>query len=113
MQALILVGGKGTRLRPLTSLLPKPVVTLVDRPFLHYQLEWVRSHGVTDVVLSCGFLPDQLQAVLGDGSQLGLSLTYVVEPELLGTGGAAQVRRAPPRGPLLHAQTATRSRTWT
>jgi mannose-1-phosphate guanylyltransferase len=88
MQALILVGGKGTRLRPLTSLLPKPVVTLVDRPFLNYQLEWVKSHGVDEVVLSCGFLPDQLQAVLGDGSSLGLTLTYVVEPELLGTGGA-------------------------
>ncbi|HET9075016.1 MAG TPA: NDP-sugar synthase [Solirubrobacteraceae bacterium] len=88
MQALILVGGKGTRLRPLTSLLPKPVVTLVDRPFLNYQLEWVRAHGVSDVVLSCGFLPDQLEAVLGDGSALGLSLTYVVEPEPLGTGGA-------------------------
>jgi mannose-1-phosphate guanylyltransferase len=88
MQALILVGGKGTRLRPLTSLLPKPVVTLVDRPFLNYQLEWVKSHGVDEVVLSCGFLPDQLQEVLGDGSALGLELTYVVEPELLGTGGA-------------------------
>jgi mannose-1-phosphate guanylyltransferase len=88
MQALILVGGKGTRLRPLTSLLPKPVVTLVDRPFLNYQLEWVKAHGVDEVVLSCGFLPDQLQAVLGDGSALGLKLTYVVEPELLGTGGA-------------------------
>ncbi|MBO0768231.1 MAG: NDP-sugar synthase [Solirubrobacterales bacterium] len=88
MQALILVGGKGTRLRPLTSRLPKPVVTLVDRPFLNYQLEWVKSHGVEDVVLSCGFLPDQLQEVLGDGSQLGLNLSYVVEPELLGTGGA-------------------------
>jgi mannose-1-phosphate guanylyltransferase len=88
MQALILVGGKGTRLRPLTSLQPKPVVTLVDRPFLNYQLEWVKSHGVDEVVLSCGFLPDQLQAVLGDGSALGLELTYVVEPELLGTGGA-------------------------
>ena len=88
MQALILVGGKGTRLRPLTSRLPKPVVTLVDRPFLTYQLEWVKAHGVDEVVLSCGFLPDQLQEVLGDGSELGLKLTYVVEPELLGTGGA-------------------------
>jgi mannose-1-phosphate guanylyltransferase len=88
MQALILVGGKGTRLRPLTSRRPKPVVTLVDRPFLNYQLEWVRSHGVEEVVLSCGFLPDQLEDMLGDGSALGLSITYVVEPEPLGTGGA-------------------------
>ncbi|WP_249009224.1 sugar phosphate nucleotidyltransferase [Conexibacter sp. DBS9H8] len=88
MQALILVGGKGTRLRPLTSLLPKPIVTLVDRPFLTYQLEWVKAHGIDEVILSCGFLPDQLEAVLGDGSALGLTLTYVVEPEPLGTGGA-------------------------
>jgi mannose-1-phosphate guanylyltransferase len=88
MQALILVGGKGTRLRPLTSLVPKPVVKLVDRPFLTYQLEWVKAHGVQEVILSCGFLPDQLEAVLGDGSSLGLKLTYVVEPKPLGTGGA-------------------------
>jgi mannose-1-phosphate guanylyltransferase len=92
MQALILVGGKGTRLRPMTSLVPKPVITLVDRPFLNYQLEWVKSHGVDEVVLSCGFLPDQLQAALGDGADLGLTLTYVVEPELLGTGGARRAR---------------------
>ena len=60
MQAVILVGGEGTRLRPLTSTVPKPVVTLVDRPFMAYMLEWLRGHGVTDVVLSLGFSTNSL-----------------------------------------------------
>ena len=88
MQALILVGGEGTRLRPLTSKIPKPVVPLVDRPFITYMLEWLRSHGVDDIVLACGFLPDALRAVLGDGEGLGIRLRYVEEPQPLGTGGA-------------------------
>lgn len=88
MQALILVGGEGTRLRPLTSRLPKPVITLVDRPFLVYMLEWLRGHGVDDVILSCGFEPTKIDEALGDGSSLGLRLRYVVEPEPRGTAGA-------------------------
>ena len=88
MQALILAGGEGTRLRPLTSTIPKPVVPLVDRPFIAYMLEWLRGHGVDDVILSCGFLADGVRAVLGDGSTLGVRLRYVEEPEPLGTGGA-------------------------
>ena len=88
MQALILVGGEGTRLRPLTSTVPKPVVPLVDQPFISYMLEWLRGHGVDDVVLSCGFLADGVKAVLGDGSGFGVRLRYVEEPEPLGTGGA-------------------------
>jgi mannose-1-phosphate guanylyltransferase len=88
MQALILVGGQGTRLRPLTSTMPKPIVPLVEQPFITYMLEWLRSHGVDDVVLACGFLPDALRDVLGDGSQLGMRLRYVEEPKPLGTGGA-------------------------
>jgi mannose-1-phosphate guanylyltransferase len=88
VQALILVGGEGTRLRPLTSTVPKPVVTLVDRPFMAYMLEWLRGHGVDDVILSCGFMADGVREVLGDGSALGVRLRYVEEPEPLGTGGA-------------------------
>jgi mannose-1-phosphate guanylyltransferase len=88
MQAVILVGGEGTRLRPLTSNQPKPVITLVDRPFLVYMLEWLRGHGVDDVILSCGFEPTKVRAALGDGSQLGIRLRYVVEPEPRGTAGA-------------------------
>jgi mannose-1-phosphate guanylyltransferase len=88
VQAVILVGGEGTRLRPLTSRQPKPVITLVDRPFLVYMLEWLRGHGVQDVILSCGFEPTKVREALGDGAALGLKLRYVVEPEPRGTAGA-------------------------
>jgi mannose-1-phosphate guanylyltransferase len=88
MQALILAGGEGTRLRPLTSTVPKPVVPLVDRPFIRFMLDWLRSHGVDDVVMSCGHLASGVRNVLGDGSALGIRLRYVEEPRPLGTGGA-------------------------
>lgn len=88
MQAIVLVGGEGTRLRPLTSEIPKPAITLVDRPFLAYMIEWLAAHGVTEAVLACGFLPDVLREALGDGEHAGVKLTYVVEPERRGTAGA-------------------------
>jgi mannose-1-phosphate guanylyltransferase len=88
VQAVILVGGEGTRLRPLTSTVPKPVVPLVDRPFIVYMLEWLKRHGVDDVILSCGFLATSVRNVLGDGSQLGMRLRFVEEPEPRGTAGA-------------------------
>jgi mannose-1-phosphate guanylyltransferase len=88
VQALILVGGEGTRLRPLTTVEPKPVVPLVGQPFMTYMLEWLRGHGVDDVIMSCGYLPDGIKSVLGDGSSLGIRLRYIEEPEPLGTGGA-------------------------
>ena len=90
MQALILAGGEGTRLRPLTSTVPKPVVPLVDRPFIQFMLDWLRSHGVDDVVMSCGHLASGIRNVLGDGSAFGLRLRYVEEPRPLGTGGAVK-----------------------
>jgi mannose-1-phosphate guanylyltransferase len=88
VQAVILAGGEGTRLRPLTSTVPKPVVPLVDRPFIVYMLEWLARHGVDDVILSCGFLATSVRNVLGDGSQLGIRLRFVEEPEPRGTAGA-------------------------
>jgi len=88
MQAVILVGGEGTRLRPLTSSVPKTVVPLVDRPLIVYMLEWLRGHGVDDVIMSCGFLATGVRSVLGDGSQLGIRLRFVEEPEPRGTAGA-------------------------
>jgi mannose-1-phosphate guanylyltransferase len=88
MQAIVLVGGEGTRLRPLTSDVPKPAVTLVDRPFLAYAIEWLAAHGVSEVVLACGFLPDVLREALGEEERAGVSITYVAEPEPLGTAGA-------------------------
>ena len=88
MQAVILVGGEGTRLRPLTSTVPKPVVPLVDRPLMGYMLEWLKGHGVDDVVMLMGYLATALRNVLGDGSAYGMRIRYVEEPEPRGTGGA-------------------------
>jgi mannose-1-phosphate guanylyltransferase len=88
---VILVGGQGTRLRPLTSTLPKPVVRLVDRPFIAFMLEWLVAHGVDDVIMSCGFLADGVRSVLGDGSRLGIRLRFVEEPDPRGTAGALKL----------------------
>lgn len=88
MQAVILVGGEGTRLRPLTSTVPKPVVPLVDRPFISFMLDWLGRHGIDDVIMSCGFLATSVRNVLGDGSGLGIRLRFVEEPDPRGTAGA-------------------------
>ncbi|HLH66828.1 MAG TPA: NDP-sugar synthase [Solirubrobacteraceae bacterium] len=88
MQALILAGGEGTRLRPLTSTIPKPVVPLAGRPFITHMIDWLRAHGVDDVILACGFMAGAVRQVLGDGARSGVRLRYVEEPEPLGTGGA-------------------------
>ncbi len=88
MQAIVLVGGEGTRLRPLTESVPKPALTLVDRPFLAYMVEWLAGHGVTEVVLACGFMPEALREALGGGESAGVRIRYVVEPEPRGTAGA-------------------------
>src|SRR3954464_7398905 len=90
MQALILAGGEGTRLRPLTSTVPKPVVPLVDRPFIAFMLAWLGRHGVDDPLMSCGHLASGVRNVLGDGSAMGIRLRYVEEPQPLGTGGAVK-----------------------
>jgi mannose-1-phosphate guanylyltransferase len=88
VQAIVLVGGEGTRLRPLTESVPKPALTLVDRPFLAHMVEWLARHGVDEVVLACGFMPDALRAALGDDEWAGARIRYVVEPEPRGTAGA-------------------------
>jgi mannose-1-phosphate guanylyltransferase len=88
---VILVGGEGTRLRPLTSTVPKPVVPLVDRPFISYMLEWLRKHGIDDVIMSCGFLATSVRNVLGDGAGLGIRLRFIEEPDPRGTAGAVKL----------------------
>lgn len=86
MQALILVGGEGTRLRPLTETVPKSVMPLAGRPFLSYMIDWLGRHGVDEVVLACGFKSDKVREVLGEGGSPRLH--YVEEPEPRGTAGA-------------------------
>src|SRR3989441_7096833 len=90
LQAVILAGGQGTRLRPLTLARAKPVVPLLNRPFLAFQLALLREHGVTDVILAYSYRVDDVRAALGDASQLGVRLRYVVEKEPLGTGGGVK-----------------------
>jgi mannose-1-phosphate guanylyltransferase len=72
----------------LTTYVPKPALTLVDRPFLAYMVEWLAAHGVAEVVLACGFLPDVLRQALGEDEHEGTRLRYVVEPDRRGTAGA-------------------------
>lgn len=90
MKGVILVGGEGTRLRPLTSRLPKPMAPIANEPFLVRMIEWIKSYGITDIVLAMCYLPDRIREQLGDGSSLGVSLTYVVEDSPLGTAGAVK-----------------------
>jgi mannose-1-phosphate guanylyltransferase len=90
LQALVLAGGEGTRLRPLTYTTPKPVMPLAGRPFLSFMLDWVRSHGADEVILSCGFMSDAVKRVLGDIYE-GMRLRYVVEDEPLGTAGPVRL----------------------
>jgi mannose-1-phosphate guanylyltransferase len=88
--AVILAGGQGTRLRPLTAGTPKPVVPLLNVPFLAYQLALLRRHGITEVVLSCSYLVDEIRRIMGDGAAHGVRLSYAVETEPLGTAGGVR-----------------------
>jgi NDP-sugar pyrophosphorylase family protein len=90
MKAVILAGGEGTRLRPLTLRLPKPVVPVVDRPFLRHQLDLLERVGVTDIVFSVAYQPERIRAVFGDGRSLGRRIHYAIEAVPLGTGGAVK-----------------------
>ncbi|MFG2873356.1 sugar phosphate nucleotidyltransferase [Streptomyces sp. NPDC048338] len=87
-EAILLVGGKGTRLRPLTVNTPKPMVPAAGVPFLTHQLARARAAGVEHIVLATSYLAEVFEPHFGDGSSMGLSLEYVTEEEPLGTGGA-------------------------
>ncbi len=88
MQALILAGGKGTRLRPLTVYTPKPIVPFLNKPFLLYQIEILRRAGIEDITLSLSYQPDKIEHLLGSGAEFGVNLRYITEPSPMGTGGA-------------------------
>ncbi|MPY93258.1 MAG: NTP transferase domain-containing protein [Acidimicrobiia bacterium] len=88
MHAIVLVGGFGTRLRPLTSTRPKQMLPLLDRPMIEWVVEHLARFGVDDVVLSLGYLPDAFRAAYPDGRCCGARLRYAVEPEPLDTAGA-------------------------
>ncbi len=91
MYALIITGGEGERLRPLTDDRPKNMVPVAGRPIVERQLEWLRDNGVTDAVFLCGYKAEVLQAHVGDGSAFGVRVQYSVETEPLGRGGALKL----------------------
>ena len=91
MKAVVLAGGLGTRLRPLTLNTPKPIVPIFDRPFLYQQIELLRQlPDIDEIILSLNYQPEAVERVVGDGSDLGIHIRYVVEPTPLGTGGAVK-----------------------
>ncbi len=93
MRAMILAAGLGTRLRPLTYVMPKPVAPVLNRPIIAWIADLIRRHGFKQIVTNVSYLPEQIKEVLGDGSEFGLEVTYSEESEPLGTaGGVGKVR---------------------
>ena len=90
MRAMIMSAGLGTRLMPLTGLVPKPMAPIVNRPAMEHILRLLRRHGITEVVVNLHHFPDAITEYFGDGSALGVRLHYAYEPELLGTAGGVK-----------------------
>jgi NDP-sugar pyrophosphorylase family protein len=91
MKAILLAGGKGTRLRPLTLHTPKPIVPIFNRPFLHYQIDLLKQvPEIDEVILSLNYQPRRIEEIFGDGADAGIKIRYVVEPAPLGTAGAVK-----------------------
>jgi mannose-1-phosphate guanylyltransferase len=90
MKAVILVGGEGTRLRPLTFNTPKAMVPILNKPFLEYLILYLKKHKVRDIILTLSYLPDRIQSYFGDGTEWGVHLSYLVEETPLGTAGAVK-----------------------
>jgi NDP-sugar pyrophosphorylase family protein len=93
MRAVVLVGGQGTRLRPLTFSVPKPLLAIGQKPILHLILEQLKRGGFEDIVLAAGYLADLIESFCGDGSRFGLRVTYVREQQPLGTAGPLSLLR--------------------
>src|SRR5215208_4192730 len=91
MRAVVMAGGEGTRLRPLTSNQPKPMVPIVGKPCIEHIVELLRDHGLTDVVITLAFLPQAIRSYFGDGSSLGVDIEYSVEESPLGTAGSVRL----------------------
>ena len=100
MQAIVLVGGEGTRLRPLTLGTPKPMVPIMNVPFLARTLERLHDVGINDVILPAGYMPQAITDYFGDGSKMGMNITYVIEDEPLGTAGAIKNVEQHIKGPF-------------
>src|SRR5438477_10689239 len=90
MKAVIMAGGEGSRLRPLTIRRPKPMVSVVDRPAIVHIIELLQRHGITEVVITLQYLANVIQEYLGDGSGFGVNIHYTVEEHPLGTAGSVR-----------------------
>lgn len=90
-QAVVMVGGRGVRLRPLTETKPKPVLPVLDKPCLRYLIESLVEAGIKHIIMACGYKSDVLMSDIGDGSDLGINIEYSFEEEPLGTGGAIKL----------------------
>ena len=90
MKAVILVGGLGTRLRPLTCNTPKPMLPLVGMPFIEWMLTNLRDQGIDEAILAVQYLAERFRDSLGDGSRLGIKVHIIEEPEPRGTAGAVK-----------------------
>ncbi|MCW2279298.1 nucleotidyltransferase family protein [Heliophilum fasciatum] len=90
MKAVIMAGGLGTRLRPLTDKMPKPMVPILGRPAMEYALLLLKAHGITDIAATLCYYPDLIKEYFGDGSRFGVNLRYFVETEPLGTAGSVK-----------------------
>jgi len=88
LKAVILAGGQGKRLRPLTLEVPKPLVTINDKPIILWQIEWLKKYGIKEFLICVGYLKEKIINALGNGSRFGVKIGYVVEEEPLGTGCA-------------------------
>ncbi|MBC5820779.1 MAG: NTP transferase domain-containing protein [Candidatus Eremiobacteraeota bacterium] len=91
MKALVMAGGEGSRLRPLTSRTPKPLAPVANKPVMEHILDLLRHHGITDIVATLHYLADEVESYFGDGSAFGVALSYVVEDTPLGTAGAVKL----------------------
>ncbi len=90
MKAVIIAGGLGTRLRPLTYNTPKPIVPVVNRPFIVHQIELLKQHGIDEVILNLHYLSDSIKEILDDGAEWGMKIRYSIEEKPLGTAGAVK-----------------------
>lgn len=91
MNAVIMAGGKGTRLAPLTDHAPKPLMPILDKPILYYIIALLKKHGFTDISVTLGYMAGSIVEAFGDGKELGVHLHYFIEREPLGTAGSVKV----------------------
>ena len=90
MQAIIMAGGVGSRLRPLTCEIPKPMAPILGKPVVQYSLELLKRHGITGCTMTLQYLPEKIIRAFGDGRRLGLPISYALEKQPMGTAGSVK-----------------------